>query len=153
MSPNDASRLKEIAALSFSRFMGFFAIHSLLSEEGHVLISEAHGTVAGFAKLIEFNISSKKFGCILWIAVHPDFRRKGIASALTIEGIKHLKRDGSEAVFASTQRRNASALAVLSRNGFRKIGFLELRRLFGWHVLQFYGDIWLAPGEVVLVHC
>jgi len=153
MSPSDTGRLREIAALSFSRLMAFFAIHSLLSNEGHVLVSETQGTVVGFAKLIEFNIASKKFGCILWIATHPDFRRKGVARALTIEGIEHLKSNGAAAVFASTQRRNAAALVVLSQNGFRRIGFLELQRLFAWRVLQFYSDIWLAPGEVVLIHC
>ena len=153
MLPKDTSKLREIAALSFSRFMAFFAIHSLLSEEGHVLVSEAQETAVGFVKLIEFQEGGIKYGCILWIAVHPDYRRKGVSSALTIEGIARLKRDGATIVFASTQRRNAAAIAVLSRNGFRRIGLLELRRLFGWRILQFYRDIWLAPGEVVLIHC
>ena len=39
MLPSDERKLREIVALSFSRFMGFFAVHSLLSEEGQVLSS------------------------------------------------------------------------------------------------------------------
>ena len=152
MSSSDASKLKEIVALSFSRLMGFFAIHSLFSDEGQVLVSEAQGSAVGFAKLIEFQVGPDRFGCILWIAVHPNFRRKGIASALTAEGIQLLKQDGSKAVFASTQRRNSSALFVLSQNGFRRISFLQLRRLFGWRVFEFYRDIWFAPSEIVLMH-
>jgi ribosomal protein S18 acetylase RimI-like enzyme len=132
--------------------MGFFTFHSI-SEEGQVLVGRAEGAVAGFTKLIEFQISGGKYGCILWIAVHPNFRRKGVATALTFEGLTHLKKEGASAVFASTQRRNSAALAVLGRNGFQRIGFMGLRRLFGWRVLQFYSDIWLAPGEVVLINC
>ena len=152
MSSSDASKLKEIVALSFSRLMGFFAIHSLFSDEGQVLVSEIQGSAVGFAKLIEFQLGPDRFGCILWIAVHPNFRRKGIASALTTEGIQRLKQDGAKAIFASTQRRNSGALRVLSRQGFRRMSFLQLWRLFSWQVLEFYGDIWLAPGEIVLMH-
>ena len=151
ISPSDAGRLREIVALSFSRLMGFFAIRSLFSDEGQVLVSEAQGTAVGFVKLIEFQVGPSKFGCILWIAVHPNFRRKGVASTLTTEGIHRLKVDGVKAVFASTQRRNRAALSVLSRNGFRRMGFLELWRLFRWRIFEFYGDIWLAPGEIVLM--
>ena|SRR5271157_4808314 len=152
MRPTDADGLKKIASLSFSGLMGFFAVHSLFSEEGHVLVSEAKETVVGFAKLINFKISGSKFGCILWIAVQPDFRGKGVATALTVEGLLNLKRDGAKAVFASSQRRNAAGLNVLIRNGFRRMSFPELWRFFGWRVFQFYKDIWLAPGEVVLMH-
>jgi ribosomal protein S18 acetylase RimI-like enzyme len=152
MSPSDASRLREIVALSFSRLMGFFAVHSLLSEEGQVFVAESEATVVGFAKLIEFLIGGGKFGCILWIGVHPELRRKGIASSLINEGIHRLKQDGAKTVFASTQRRNIGAQNVLIRNGFRRMGFLQLWRLFSWRVFEFYGDIWLAPGEIVLMH-
>jgi len=152
MLPSDAGRLKEITSLSFSRFMGFFAIHSLFSDQGQVLVAEAEGKVAGFAKLIEFQVGNEKFGCILWIAVHPDLRRKGVASALMVEGIRLLKSAGAKSIFASAQRRNTPALNVLTWNGFRRVGFLQLRRLFSWRVFQFYSDIWLAPGEIVLMH-
>ena len=144
--------LGKLQTLSFSRFMGFFAVQSLFSNEGQVLVSESQGTVVGFAKLIDFQIARLKFGCILWIAVHPGFRRKGFATALTAQGILRLKQEGANAVFASTQRRKTGALIVLGRNGFRRVGFRELWRLFSWRVFEFYGDIWLAPGEVVLMH-
>jgi ribosomal protein S18 acetylase RimI-like enzyme len=152
MLPTDADRLREIAVLSFSRFMGFFAVHSLLSEDGQVLVSEAKGTVVGFAKLIEFNVGIDKFGCILWLAVHPQFRRKGVASALVNAGTTRLKDDGARAVFASLQRRNVASLAVFSRQCFRKMGFLGLWRLFSCRMFKFYSDIWFAPGEIVLMH-
>jgi ribosomal protein S18 acetylase RimI-like enzyme len=149
--PSDTDRVKQIIDLSFPRFFRLFATHSL-HEEGEVLVSETEGLVVGFAKLINFHVGGGKFGCILWLAVHPQFRRKGIASALVNAGTTRLKDDGARAVFASVQRRNAASLAVFSRQCFRKMGFLGLWRLFGWRAFKFYSDIWFAPGEIVLMH-
>jgi ribosomal protein S18 acetylase RimI-like enzyme len=148
---NDRAKLKEIIGLSFPRFFRFFASHSLDSE-GKMLVRETQGVIAGFAKLIEFNIGKCKYGCILWLAVHPDHRRKGIAADLVGAGTETLKHGGAGAVFASVQRRNKASLATFGKAGFERIGFLGLRRLFGWHVFSFYSQIWFAPGEVVLVH-
>jgi ribosomal protein S18 acetylase RimI-like enzyme len=151
MTPTDASKLKEIVDLSFSRFLGFFAIRSL-HEKGQVLVSETQETVVGFAKLIEFKVGGVKFGCILWVAVHPRSRRKGIAAALLNAGTARLKAEGAKAIFASVQRRNTASLSVFYRQGFRKMGFAELWQLFSWRVFEFYGDIWHAPSEIVLMH-
>ena len=83
---------------------------------------------------------------------YTEFRRKGIAAKLIKNVTNQLKQEGAEAVFASTQRRNFAALLVLTRQGFKRIGFLCPGRLFGWHIFQFYSAIWFAPGEVVLIH-
>jgi ribosomal protein S18 acetylase RimI-like enzyme len=149
--PEDINSIKQIIGLSFPRFFRFFATHSLNSE-GQVLVSEAQGEAVGFAKLVEFQVDGGKFGCILWLAVHPQFRRKSIASTLVKAGTERLKHDGARAVFASAQRRNIASLAFFSMQGFRKMGFLGLWRLFGWRIFEFYRDIWFAPGEIVLMH-
>jgi ribosomal protein S18 acetylase RimI-like enzyme len=148
-APNDYSKLREIIDLSFPRFFRYFANHSITSEDGKVIVSETQESISGFVKLIEFSISSLKYGCILWIAVHPFNRRKGIASSLTNTGIDYLKNDGVHAVFASTQIRNRAAQATLGKAGFRRVGFLGLWRVFGWRVFSFYREIWYAPGEIV----
>ena len=115
------------------------------------LVCELEGKVAGFTKLTEFTVGQLRCGLILWIAVHPNYRRKGIALELTHASVECLKQRGVLAVFASTQRRNKGALAVLGEAEFRQIGFFRLYHFFGWRVFSFYGDIWFAPGEVVLM--
>jgi ribosomal protein S18 acetylase RimI-like enzyme len=152
MIPSDASGLKEIIDVSFSPFLRFFALHSI-REGGQVFVSQTQGGVAvGFVKLIDVHVGGGKFGCVLWVAVHPHFRRRGIATALVDAGVECLKRAGAGAVFASVQRRNIASLTVFEGQGFRRLSFLGLWRLFGWRTFEFYRDIWVAPGEVVLMH-
>jgi ribosomal protein S18 acetylase RimI-like enzyme len=151
-TPKDHATLKGIIGLSFPRFLRFFASHSLYSEEGRVLVCESQGAVVGFAKLIEFKIGRSKYGCILWLAVHPGYRRKGIASDLVKVGTEDLKQDGAKAVFASVQRRNKASLATFGKNDFKRMRFLGLWHLFGLRVFSFYRNIWLAPGEIALMH-
>jgi N-acetylglutamate synthase-like GNAT family acetyltransferase len=150
---NDISVLKDIIDLSFPRFFRFFAAHSVDSEEGKVLVSEQGGTVVGFAKLIEFYLAGGKYGCVLWLAVHPKNRHESSGSALVKTGAEELKRESAKVVFASVQRRNKASLATFRKVGFERIGFVGLWRLFGWRTFQLYSSIWFAPGEVVLMQC
>jgi ribosomal protein S18 acetylase RimI-like enzyme len=117
-----------------------------------VLVSETLGEAVGFVKLVDVQVGSRKFGCIVWIAVHPQFRGRGIATALVNAGFERLKHSGAKAVFAAVRRRNTASLTVFGRQGFREMGFLELWRLFGWRIFEFYSNIWLAPWVVVLMH-
>jgi len=146
----DDGRLEEIIGLSFPRFFRFFASRSLNSE-GPVLVGETGGRVVGFAKLIEFDVGGNRFGCVLWLAVHSDFRRRNIATWLVEVGTDYLLRHGAGAVFASTQRGNSGSLATFRKAGFRRIGFMGLWRIFGWQVFNLYRDIWYAPGEILLI--
>ena len=148
---SDEGSLKEIVNLSFPRFFRFFASRSLNSE-GPVLVSEADGKVVGFAKLIEFKIGGDRFGCVLWLAVHPDFRRRNVATGLVEAGTDYLLANSAEAVFASTLRGNFGSLATFRKAGFRRMGFLDLWKIFGWRVFSFYRKTWYAPGEIVLMH-
>ena len=151
-TPNDMPQVKEIIDLSFPWFSRFFARISLDSEDGKVLVAESQGAIVGFAKLIEFKVGSGKYGCILWIAVHPEHRRKGIALALVKDSIENFQHEGAETVFASVRRTNKASLATFSKMRFVQMSFLDLWRLFGFRVFSFYRDIWYAPIEIVLMH-
>jgi len=146
----DLLKLKEIIDLSFPWFYRYFAWHSASDPDALVLVAEVEGKVAGFTKINEFMVRGAKYGCILWIAVDPAYRRRGVALYLTERSVDCLRRRGSGAVFASTQRHNKGALGTLRAAGFGRIRFMGLWHLFGWRVFGFYGDIWFAPGEVIL---
>ncbi len=143
--------LKEIINLSFPRFFRFFASRSVDSDDGTVVVAEEMGKVVGLATLTNFFVEGKKYGCILWLAVHPTNRRQGIASTLVSDGVTYLKNRGAVAIFASAQRSNKASLGTFAKIGFKKKGAADLWKLFGWRVFRFYGGIWYAPGEVVLM--
>ena len=148
---SDKARLKEIVDLSFPRFFRFFASHSLDSEDV-VIVKEEKRMVVGFAKLTEFRVGNGGFGCVLWLAVHPNFRRQNVATELVETGTNYLLSRHAGAVFASTQRGNSGSLATFRKAGYRRMGFLGLWRIFGWLVFSLYRKIWFAPGEIVLMH-
>jgi ribosomal protein S18 acetylase RimI-like enzyme len=152
ITQEDLPQVKQIISLSFGRFFRFFASHSLEEDEGRALVCELQKTILGFVKLVEFHIGNNRYGCILWIAVHPEFRRKGVASALTNDSVQRLKQDCSKMVFASVTRRNFASLKVLNKQDFGRMRFLDLWRLFGWRIFMLYRNIWYAPGEIVLMH-
>jgi ribosomal protein S18 acetylase RimI-like enzyme len=148
---DDLPKIKAIINESFPRLYRYFAWHSAANPDALVLVASVEGKVAGFTKLIEFNIAAAKYGCILWIAVAPTYRHRGVALSLTEASADCLRTRSVRAVFASTQRHNSGALATLGKAGFRQIGFRGVWHLFGWRVFRFYGDIWFAPGEIALI--
>jgi ribosomal protein S18 acetylase RimI-like enzyme len=150
-TPKDMPQIKEIIDLSFPMFFRYFAAHSVSDFTELTLVSQQNADILGFAKLMQFQISTIKYGCILWIAVHPKHRQRGIALTLTNRGTNWLMEQGATAVFASTQRRNQAALATLSKAGFVRCRFGDLWQMFGWRVFELFKGIWLAPREVILV--
>ena len=150
MESSDMNSLKQITHTPFPSFFRSIATQSQYSE-GQVLVSEAQGAAVGFVKLVKFHVDGGKFGCVLGVAVLPQFRRKGIATGLVKAGTECLKCDGARAVFATAEWINFASLAVFNKAGFRRMGFLSLWRLFGWRIFEFYRDIRFALGHVVLM--
>lgn len=148
---NDRQRIKEIIDKSFPRFYRYFSSHSVDSGKGGVLVCEESGVVVGFARLTEFTVGGDGFGCVLWLAVHPDFRCRGYASDLVKAGVDWLNKHGARAVFASAGQGNVGSISTFEGVGFKRVGFFVLRRFFGWGVFSFYVKIWFFPSEVVLM--
>lgn len=147
----DRQRIKEIIDQSFPRFYRYFSSSSVDSDKGGVLVSEESGVVVGFARLTEFTVGGAMFGCVLWLAVHSDFRCRGYASDLVKAGVDWLKKHGARAVFASAGHGNVGSISTFEGVGFKRVGFSILRRFFGWGIFNFYVKIWFFPSEVVLM--
>ncbi len=145
----DMEALKEICNLSFPRFYRFFSIRSLKTS-GVALLGEVNRRVAGFAKLIQFHVGNETYGGVLWLAVHPAFRRRGIAHALVEMGTEYLLNQGAKTVYASTQNHNTATLNLFNKVGYRRVRFYDRLKRFGWRVFEFKHEMWIVPTEIVL---
>jgi ribosomal protein S18 acetylase RimI-like enzyme len=148
---NDNAAIKEICKLSFGPIYRYFAVQSLKSE-GPVFVSGANGVVEGFTKLVQSQIGNCTVGDILWLAVQPGSRRKNVASNLIATSVSYFENHGIRRVYVSTGYRNKPAIALFQRNGFYKISFHDLKKIYGRNILRFYSEFWVAPTEVILMH-
>ncbi len=146
----DKEAMKEICRVSFRSLYRYFAIRSLNSID-QVLVSGIKGIVVGFAKLRIVHIYNDTLGNILWLAVHPKFRQKGIASALIDASIDYFKNHGINTIHVSVRKSNLPALNLFQRKGFKKVGFRELIKLYRYQIIKFYLKMYIAPKEIVLV--
>lgn len=59
---------------------------------------------------------------VMNVAVHPDWRRQGIAEQLIDNLIEELKKRGSYALMLEVRASNAPAIALYEKLGFRQVG-------------------------------
>ena len=59
---------------------------------------------------------------VMNVAVHPDFRRRGIAESLIIRLVDELKMRGSHALMLEVRASNAPAIALYEKLGFVQVG-------------------------------
>jgi ribosomal-protein-alanine N-acetyltransferase len=136
---NDLPRVLEIERLSFAQPWSLASFRRELSlsfsrlmlavTDGH---SEGDGLIAGY--LCRWLVGGESH--ILNIAAHPDFRRRGVATALMAEAVAEARARQVSLMILEVRRSNLEA-----RRLYRKFGFEErrLRR-------NYYG-----PGEDALV--
>ena len=59
---------------------------------------------------------------VMNVAVHPDFRRRGIAESLIIRLVEELKNRGSHALMLEVRASNAPAIALYEKSDFLQVG-------------------------------
>ena len=111
-----------VAALEKLCFSDPWSENSVASELNNKLalwlVAEEAGTVAGY-------IGSQTCGDesdVMNVAVHPDFRRRGIAEALVNALVEQLNAAGSHCLTLEVRASNAPAISLYEKLGFSEIG-------------------------------
>ena len=132
---SDAGRIAEIDAACFSTPWSIDRLESLVGNARvRVLVAECAGsTRPGSADPGSADPGSAVVGhAILWhaadeaeladLAVHPAFRRRGVAAILLDRLIEEARGTEFRAIFLEVRVSNDAAMALYVRRGFRRVG-------------------------------
>ncbi len=90
-------------------------------------IWEENGKIIGNASLVPFRHKKQRIYLIANVAVHPDFRRRGIARALTERAMQHAYEKKVNNIWLHVREDNPGAVDL-----YTKLGFIERARRTSW---------------------
>ena len=88
---------------------------------------EQDGRLVGNTSLVPYFIKGRRFYLIANVAVHPDYRRQGIARQLTRKAVERARARGISAVWLHVRQENHAAIAL-----YQEQGFIERTRRTTW---------------------
>lgn len=110
---------------SFLRWANRAAESTSLPLTGYVW--EENGRIVGNASLVPFRQNKHRIYLIANIAVHPDFRRRGIGRLLTERALRHARDKQADFIWLHVRDDNPYAVELYS-----KLGFVERARRTSW---------------------
>ncbi|WP_290813765.1 ribosomal protein S18-alanine N-acetyltransferase [Halovivax sp.] len=126
----DLLAVQRIESASFPQPWPAEAFEQFLGEPGFLVAVEGETAVVGYAVADVSPTHGGFVGHLKDIAVHPDRRGEGIATALLGRVLGTLRAHGADSVKLEVRESNEPAIAL-----YREFGFGPLRRIPGY-----YGD-------------
>jgi ribosomal protein S18 acetylase RimI-like enzyme len=115
---------------SFLKWANHTAESTSLPLTGYVW--EENGRIVGNASLVPFRQNKQRIYLIANVAVHSEYRRRGIARTLTERALKHARDKNADIIWLHVRDDNPNAVDL-----YTKLGFLERARRTTW---QAYTD-------------
>jgi GNAT superfamily N-acetyltransferase len=110
---------------SFTRWANHAIETTSLPLSGYIW--EENGRIVGNASLIPFKHKKKRVYLIANVAVHPDYRRRGIALALMERSMNHVREKRVGDAWLHVRDDNPGAIDL-----YRQLGFVERARRTSW---------------------
>ena len=119
MTAEHVAQIAQLEKLCFADPWSEMSISSeLRSVWSYWVVALCEDTVVGYIG----SQSSIDESDVMNVAVHPDWRRQGIAENLIEHLIRELKSRGSKALMLEVRASNAPAIALYEKLGFRQVG-------------------------------
>jgi len=96
--------------------------------------------LVGNLSIIPYTVQGKRRFLIANVAVHPDYRRRGIARQLTNHAVAYARQRGVPEVWLHVREENEPAVTL-----YRELAFAERARRTTWHSLSDYPRAPLPP--------
>lgn len=103
-------------------------------------IWEEAGRLVGNLSLVPINALGRRYYLIANVAVHPDYRRRGIASQLTEAALERALASRVDQIWLQVDHNNAAAIQL-----YRQMGFGEQAHRIGW-AFRPSGQLAQLPG-------
>jgi len=116
MGSEGKSYVRQMRAASQDRRYLTWASNSL-PLKGYVWENEKE--IVGNISIIPFRKAKKNVILLANIAVHPDYRRKGIARQLTQKGIEDAEKRGAASIWLHVEKNNLGAINLYKELGFK----------------------------------
>ncbi len=110
---------------SFLRWANRAAETTSLPLTGYIW--EECGQIVGNASLVPFRQGKQRIYLIANIAVHPEYRRRGIARRLTERALKHAREKKADLIWLHVRDDNPQAVEL-----YKSLGFVERARRTTW---------------------
>ena len=114
--------VSQVAALEKLCFRDPWSENSVASELKNPLslwlVADENGTVQGYVGSQTVMDESDMMN----VAVHPDCRKQGIATALIVGLVEELRKRGSHSLTLEVRASNASAISLYEKLGFIQVG-------------------------------
>jgi ribosomal protein S18 acetylase RimI-like enzyme len=149
MDPEGRRYVRELRlnarAAGFWQVMGAFAEANQSLNSGYVW--EEDGRLVGNISLFPFQTQSRRCYLLANVAVHPDYRGRGIGRALTSAGINFARSRKAQAAWLHVRDNNGPAVHI-----YQSLGFLERARRTTWqtHGEQAKGRLTTTEGLTIL---
>jgi ribosomal protein S18 acetylase RimI-like enzyme len=129
LDPDGHNYLRRMrSAAQNSRFMRWAsAVEERVSIPLSGYVWEEDGRVVGNLTLIPFTVRGTRNYLIANVAVHPDYRRRGIARALTAKAIEQSRQRGAPSAWLHVREDNPGAIRL-----YQTLGFEEIARRTTW---------------------